>query len=91
MVRWIQSIGLAVGGVVASAYVLPFRDRRLQGGRGVMAASEVRMIALALASIPLGILILLFAVSRRFRQNVTPWKAGLSAFIAGLVLLILTA
>ena len=92
MVRWLQSIGLAVAGIIASGYVFPFRDRPVGGGRlGLMAASEVRIIALVLASIPLGILILLVGASRRFRQSVAPWKAALCAFAAGLVLLILAA
>lgn len=89
MVRWIQSIGLAVAGIIASGYVFPFRNRPIAGGQ--LAASQVRIIALVLAGIPLAILILMVGASRRFRQSVTPWKAALSAFVAGLVLLILAA
>jgi hypothetical protein len=45
------------------------------------------MFALMAASVPLCILVLLFAASRRFRWGVMPWKASLVAFSLSVAIL----
>ena len=88
VLRWPQSICLAVAGVILSAYVLPFRDSVYPGAEiDRWPESYARATALVMAVVPLAVLIFLVRASRRFRLGITPWKAALVTFVVDLAVM----
>jgi hypothetical protein len=91
-----RRLGAVLGSVLAAlilfAHLLPFSDYFIElqpDGKslGEIGAEGMRLLALALASVPLALFAVFAVFTPGFRMRATPWRFGALLFALGLALL----